>query len=143
MPSNRVTYLRKKSYNTRSNKIRKLRLPGGRLSIQYTGKTAKGPQTASQTRSRLSGLSRLRNPQYATLSKTKRSISRPYGGVLTPSEVKDKIMRAFLIEEVKIVKQLVKAEPKQKAPKEAKAAGDKNKANKKAAPQNKKAAPKK
>ena len=117
MASNRVTYLRKKSYNTRSNKIRKLRVPGGRLTIQYMRKTAKGPQTASKTRSRLSGLRHLRNPQYATLSKTQRSISRPYGGVLTPSEVKDKIMRAFLVEEVKIVKKLVKAEPKQKAPK--------------------------
>lgn len=124
MASNRVTYLRQKSYNTRSNKIRKLRTPGGRLTIQYMRKTAKGPQTASKTRSRLSGLRRLRNPQYATLSKTQRSISRPYGGVLTPCEVKDKIMRAFLVEEVKIVKQLVKAEPKQKAPK---TAGDKTK----------------
>ncbi len=108
MADTRVTYLRKKSYNTRSNRIRKLRLPGGRLSIQYTGKRAKGPQTAFKTKSRLTGLKRLRNPQYATLSKTQRRICRPYGGVLTPSEVKEKIMRAFLIEEVKVVKEMVK-----------------------------------
>ena len=108
MADTRITYLRNKSYNTRSNKIRKLRLPGGRLSIQYMGKRAKGPQTAFKTNSRLTGLKRLRNPQYAGLSKTQRRISRPYGGVLTPKEVKDKIMRAFLIEEVKVVKEMVK-----------------------------------
>ena len=121
MADTRVTYLRKKSYNTRSNKIRKLRLPGGRLSIQYTGKRAKGPQTAYKTKSRLTGLKRLRNPQYATLSKTQRRICRPYGGVLTPTEVKEKIMRAFLIEEVKVVKEMVKqtAKKTEKAPKTA------------------------
>ena len=121
MADTRVTYLRKKSYNTRSNRIRKLRLPGGRLSIQYTGKRAKGPQTAFKTKSRLTGLKRLRNPQYATLSKTQRRICRPYGGVLTPSEVKEKIMRAFLIEEVKVVKEMVKqtAKKTEKAPKTA------------------------
>ena len=119
MADTRVTYLRKKSYNTRSNRIRKLRLPGGRLSIQYTGKRAKGPQTAFKTKSRLTGLKGLRNPQYATLSKTQRRICRPYGGVLTPSEVKEKIMRAFLIEEVKVVKEMVKQTVKktEKAPK--------------------------
>ena len=121
MADTRITYLRKKSYNTRSNRIRKLRLPGGRLSIQYTGKRAKGPQTAFKTKSRLTGLKRLRNPQYATLSKTQRRICRPYGGVLTPSEVKEKIMRAFLIEEVKVVKEMVKqtAKKTEKAPKTA------------------------
>ena len=121
MADTRITYLRKKSYNTRSNKIRKLRLPGGRLSIQYMGKRSKGPQTAFKTNSRLSGLKRLRNPQYAGLSKTQRRISRPYGGVLTPREVKDKIMRAFLIEEVKVVKEMVKQTSK-KAEKTAKPA---------------------
>ncbi len=138
MADTRVTYLRKKSYNTRSNRIRKLRLPGGRLSIQYTGKRAKGPQTAFKTKSRLTGLKRLRNPQYATLSKTQRRICRPYGGVLTPSEVKDKIMRAFLIEEVKVVKEMVKqtAKKTEKAPKTASKTAGAKPANK-AAPKKK------
>ena len=39
----RVHYLRRKSYNTKSNKIRKHRTPGGRLTIKYVGKTSKGP----------------------------------------------------------------------------------------------------
>jgi hypothetical protein len=42
MTSNRVTYLRRKSYNTKSNKIRKIRTPGGRLTAQYIKKREKG-----------------------------------------------------------------------------------------------------
>ena len=105
---NRVTYRRRKSYNTRSNKIRKVKTPGGRLVAQYVRKNPKGVQTAVKTNSRLSGLPRHRNAQYRKLAQCKRTVSRPYGGVLTPQDVKDKILRAFLIEEVKIVKRVVK-----------------------------------
>ncbi len=107
MASARVTYRRRKSYNTKSNKIRKHRTPGGRLTIKYLRKNAKGVQTGVNTRSKLSGLKSLRNPQYKKLTHTDRSISRAYGGVLTPRELKDRIKRAFLIEEVKIVKKIV------------------------------------
>ena len=104
MRSNRVTYLRRKSYNTKSNKIRKHRTPGGRLTIKYLKKTCKGPQTGVNTREKLSGLRRMTNADYRRTTKSSRSVSRPYGGVLSPREVREKIMRAFLIEEVKVVK---------------------------------------
>ena len=108
----RVHYLRRKSYNTRSNKIRKQRTPGGRLAIKYVGKTSKGPQTSINTKSKLTGLQKLSNSRWRGLSHTQRTISRPYGGVLTPCELKDKIKRAFLIEEVKIVKKIFKEQNK-------------------------------
>ena len=114
---NRVTYRRRKSYNTRSNKIRKVKTPGGRLVAHYVRKNAKGVQGAMKTNSRLSGLPRLRNSQYKNLAACKRTVSRPYGGVLTPQDVKDKILRAFLIEEVKIVKQVVKDQKEANKPK--------------------------
>ena len=114
---NRVTYRRRKSYNTRSNKIRKVKTPGGRLVAQYVRKTAKGVQTAVKTNSKLSGLPRYRNSQYKNLAQCKRTVARPYGGVLTPQDVKDKILRAFLIEEVKIVKQVVREQREANKPK--------------------------
>ena len=43
MGSARVTYRRRKSYNTKSNKIAKHRTPGGRLVAKYLRKKAKGP----------------------------------------------------------------------------------------------------
>ncbi len=39
---NRVTYRRRHSYNTRSNRIRKVKTPGGKLAVQYVTKAAKG-----------------------------------------------------------------------------------------------------
>lgn len=52
--ADRVTYKRRKSYNTRSNKIRKVRVPGGRLAAQYVKKREKGVQPMMETKSKLS-----------------------------------------------------------------------------------------
>ena len=114
MPDNRVHYLRKHTYTTRSNKIRKIRTPGGRLTVQYIKKVSKGPQTAIKTRARLSGLKKMSNANYSRETRSSRRIARPYGGVITPEELKEKIMRAFLIEEVKIVKKIVKSDKQEK-----------------------------
>ena len=40
----RVTYRRRKSFNTASNKVRKVKTPGGKLVLHYMGKKGKGPQ---------------------------------------------------------------------------------------------------
>lgn len=39
----RVTYRRRKSFHTKSNIVRKVRTPGGKLVVQYVGKRGKGP----------------------------------------------------------------------------------------------------
>ena len=38
----RITYRRRKSFNTRSNKIRKVKTPGGKLAVQYLQKKPRG-----------------------------------------------------------------------------------------------------
>lgn len=38
----RITYRRRKSFNTRSNKIRKVKTPGGKLAVQYLQKRPRG-----------------------------------------------------------------------------------------------------
>jgi large subunit ribosomal protein L34e len=50
----------------------------------------------------------LRPRQYATVSKTHKTVSRAYGGSRCANCVKERIIRAFLIEEQKIVKKVVK-----------------------------------
>ena len=108
----RVTYRRRKSYNTKSNKIRKVKTPGGRLVAQYVPKKAKGVQPQYDSNQRISGLPRMRNPKYSALSYTQRKISRPYGGQLNPSELKNRIKRAFLVEEMKISKKISRQQKK-------------------------------
>merc|ERR1711884_417629 len=103
----RVHYAKKKSWNTRSNKIRQLRTPGGRLAAHYVAKKSKGPGNGLRTSSvRLGGLRRMRPTDYRREAKHTRRISRAYGGVYTHSEVKNRIIRTFLTEEVKNVKKL-------------------------------------
>ena len=118
MPDNRVHYLRKHTYKTRSNKIRKVRTPGGRITVQYIKKTSKGPQTENKTRARLTGLKRMSNASNSRQNRSARRISRPYGGVVTSLDLKEKIMRAFLIDEVKVVKKILKSNKIVKAAKE-------------------------
>ena len=39
----RVTYRRRKSFRTVSNKVRKVKTPGGKLVLHYTGKKGSNP----------------------------------------------------------------------------------------------------
>ena len=87
----RVHYTRHNSWNTRSNKTRQVRTPGGKLAIQYVQKTAKGPQNAMVTSmKRLGGLSRMRPQNYRRIDKHYRRVNRAYGGVFDHSEVKNR-----------------------------------------------------
>ena len=45
-------------------------------------------------------------------NKKDRTVNRPYGGVLSGDNVRNRIIRAFLIEEQKIVKKVLKMQQK-------------------------------
>lgn len=58
----------------------------------------------------------LRPREYATVSRPKKNVTRAYGGSRCANCVKDRIVRAFLIEEQKIVKKVLKeSQEKEKA----------------------------
>ena len=42
------------------------------------------------------------------MAKNKKSVTRSYGGVLSAGAVRERIVRAFLVEEQKIVKKVLK-----------------------------------
>lgn len=73
----------------------------------------------------LQGISSLRPREYASVSKTHKTVSRAYGGSRCANCVKERIVRAFLIEEQKIVKKVVK-EQTEAAKKAEKKKGKKN-----------------
>lgn len=50
---------------------------------------------------------RLRPTEYKRLPKHDRTVRRAYGGVLSHKAVRDKIMRAFIVEEQRIVKKVL------------------------------------
>lgn len=56
----------------------------------------------------------LRPREYATISRPKKTVQRAYGGSRCANCVKDRVTRAFLIEEQKIVKKVMKEAEKKK-----------------------------
>ena len=82
MLDRRVTYKRRSSYRTKSNRFRKVKTPGGKLAIQYIKKKTNG--TAMR------GVKVGRPAEMRRMSRTARSVSRPYGGKLTHQEVRER-----------------------------------------------------
>ena len=64
----------------------------------------------------MNGIKRLGSQKRHNAIKFAKTVNRPYGGVLSHDIVREKIVRAFLIEEQKIVKKVMKVK---KAPKPA------------------------
>ncbi|XP_043835119.1 60S ribosomal protein L34-like [Dromiciops gliroides] len=96
----RLTYCRRMSYNTTSNKIRLSRTPGNRIVYLYTKKVGKAPKSAcSMCPGRLLGVCVVRPKVLMKLSKTKKHVSTAYGGSMCAKCVHDRIKHAFLIEE--------------------------------------------
>jgi len=103
----RVTYRRRLSYNTQSNKVRKVRTPGSKVVVQYVQKRGHGPRASQDSCScgeRINGIPQLRPYHYKKLAKKDKTVSRPYGGVICGRCVKSRIIRAFLLEEIKTIK---------------------------------------
>jgi len=108
----RVTYRRRHSYNTKSNKTKIVKTPGGRLVIHYRKKLSHGPR-CGDCGGQIQGLPRLRSIQYSRISKCQRSVNRAYGGSRCANCTRNRIVRAFLIEEQKIVKHVIKMKTQQ------------------------------
>ncbi|KAF8714964.1 hypothetical protein HU200_027506 [Digitaria exilis] len=116
----RLTYRKRHSYATKSNQTRVVKTPGGRLVYQYTKKRASGPKcpvtgkkiqgVSHRTPLRLEIIPHLRPTEYkrSRLPRNRRTVNRPYGGVLSGQAVRERIIRAFLVEEQKIVKKVLK-----------------------------------
>merc|ERR1711924_65124 len=102
----RLTYRRHTRYNTKSNKQRTLRTPGGKLTVHVLKKKAKGPHCGDCGKA-LIGLPRLRPIEYRRLKKRERRVNRAYGGSRCAACVRTRVVRAFLIEEQKCVKQVL------------------------------------
>jgi len=102
----RLTYRRQCRYNTKSNKQRMVKTPGGKNVFQAVKKSAKGPKCGDCGKA-LIGIPALRPMEYRRLKNREKRVSRAYGGSRCAGCVRSRIMRAFLIEEQKCVKQVL------------------------------------
>jgi len=109
MGDTRLTYRRRHSYNTASNRVRRVKTPGGKIVFQYLKKKARGPR-CGDCGGPIAGIPHLRPREYSKLSKRQKTVTRAYGGSRCAKCVRERIVRAFLIEEQKIVKRVLKAQ---------------------------------
>ncbi|TEB32863.1 putative ribosomal protein L34.e [Coprinellus micaceus] len=109
----RVTIRKRTPYNTTSNKRRVIKTPGGKLVYHHLKKAGTAPK-CGDCGVALPGVPALRPRQYATISKRQKTVQRAYGGSRCGDCVKSRILRAFLVEEAKIVKKVIKSQTTRK-----------------------------
>lgn len=105
----RLTYRRRLSYNTASNKRRIVKTPGNKLTYLYQKKKGVIPSCGDCKR-KLRGITCCRPKELARLSLRHKHVTRAYGGARCGSCVRERIIRAFLIEEEKLVAKMLKAQ---------------------------------
>ena len=118
MRDNRYTLRRANPYHTLRNRVRPVRTPGNRIVAHYLTKRV-NPRLCAETKTPLHGIPMLKTEQLRRMKKSKRTVSRPYGGVFCASVVKDRIITAFMDEEASAAeaKQAEKAAKIEKADK--------------------------
>ncbi|CAF0780221.1 unnamed protein product [Didymodactylos carnosus] len=104
----RLTYRRRLSYNTKSNRVKVVKTPGGKLIYQYIKKRGTLPK-CGDCKVPLHGIKASRPKQRMSMSKRLKTVSRTYGGSRCPKCVRLRIVRAFLIEEQRIVAMVMKS----------------------------------
>merc|ERR1711860_320983 len=102
---------RRLSYNTKSNQRRVSKTPGGRLVYLYKKKKGSVPK-CGDCKIKLAGITPARPLELMSLSKRHKTVTRVYGGSRCHKCVRNRIVRAFLIEEQKIVVRVLKAQSK-------------------------------
>merc|ERR1739841_425114 len=105
----RLVLRRRLSYNTKSNTRRISKTPGGKLVYLHTKKAGTTPK-CGDCKEKLRGVKSVRPKQLANLSRTKKTVSRAYGGSRCAKCVRSRIVRAFLIEEQKLVVRVLRAQ---------------------------------
>jgi large subunit ribosomal protein L34e len=106
MGDNRWTRVARHAYNTKSHSATGVRTPGGALKAKRRYKTSKGPK-CSDCPLMIQGVKHIKSTKYVGLKKRERTVSRAYGGSCCAPCVKQRIMRAFLLEEQKAVKKVL------------------------------------
>jgi len=104
----RLTYRRRLSYNTKSNRVKVVKTPGGKLTFQYVKKRGTVPK-CGDCKVELPGIKASRPKERMSMTKRLKTVSRTYGGSRCAKCVRLRIVRAFLIEEQRIVAMVMKS----------------------------------
>merc|ERR550514_1938758 len=93
----------KNSFRTKSNKVRTLKTPGGKLAVHVLKKKASFVK-CGDCGGKIQGVTSVRPKEFRNLKTRQKHVTRAYGGSRCAKCVRDRILRAFLIEEQRCVK---------------------------------------
>jgi large subunit ribosomal protein L34e len=115
MPDHRVTLTRRHAYRTVSNRVKTVVTPGGRHACHYTVKSRNGVLCGDAgCNIVLPGIKHMSRSGFKKAHSKDKTVSRAYGGSRCGNCVRQRIVRAFLIEEQKIVKKVLAEKLKKK-----------------------------
>lgn len=98
---------KKKVWENLLTALCRVKVASGRLVYHYRSKVASGPKCGDCGKG-LPGIAHLRPKEYRGISRRQKTVNRAYGGNKCATCVRDRVVRAFLIEERKIVKNVLK-----------------------------------
>jgi len=102
----RITLTRRHAYRTRSNRVKTITAPSGRHIAQYMDKKRKG-SVCGDCDIVLPGIKHMDSTAFKKAVGREKTVSRAYGGSRCHKCVRERIVRAFLVDEQKIVKRLL------------------------------------
>lgn len=102
----RITLTRRHAYRTTNNRVKSIRAPGGRHIAQYLSKHRKGA-VCGDCQVSLPGIKHMDSRGFKNAVNREKTVSRAYGGSRCHKCVRERIVRAFLVDEQKIVKKLL------------------------------------
>ncbi|XP_067930700.1 large ribosomal subunit protein eL34-like [Watersipora subatra] len=105
----RLRYRRRLSYNTKSNQVKISKTPGGKLVYLYRKKRG-SISKCGDCKEKLHGITPARPKELSRMTRRLKTVTRAYGGSRCHKCVRTRIVRAFLIEEQKIVVRVLKAQ---------------------------------
>mmetsp|Transcript_16328 Transcript_16328/g.25359 ORF Transcript_16328/g.25359 Transcript_16328/m.25359 type:complete len:112 (+) Transcript_16328:4746-5081(+) len=109
----RVVLRRNSPYRTKRNRNRISKTPGRKLKVLKIFKK-KSTNKCELSKTNLRGIGQKNKSTLINLCHRKKTVSRPYGGALSGNSLVLRIKKAFLFEEQKIVKMIIKNEKKLK-----------------------------
>eukprot|EP01057_Protomagalhaensia_wolfi_P001319 Protomagalhaensia_wolfi_Nauph_80__1318@NODE_178_length_3281_cov_479_197717_g134_i0_p4_GENE_NODE_178_length_3281_cov_479_197717_g134_i0NODE_178_length_3281_cov_479_197717_g134_i0_p4_ORF_typecomplete_len136_score22_12Ribosomal_L34e/PF01199_18/7_3e34Ribosomal_L34e/PF01199_18/1_5e03Neur_chan_memb/PF02932_16/0_094_NODE_178_length_3281_cov_479_197717_g134_i0491898 len=122
MVVNSLHYRGRNTHNSPSNQVRIVRTPGNKLVYLKRKKNGNAPSCAD-CRHTLHGVTAVHPAKLHRVTKSRKTVSRSYGGNRCGSCVKKRILRAFLYDEKRCVAAVLAEKKKQKAAEAAKLAG--------------------
>ncbi len=112
----RVTLSRRHAYRTNTNRVKTILTPGGRHTAQFLTKPRRGVTCGDAgCNVFLPGIKHMDRAGFKGAHSKDKSVSRAYGGSRCGKCVRNRIVRAFLIEEQKQVKMVLAEKLKKKS----------------------------